>query len=81
MYVEELIGAETINTVPDATLDKFRDHGDASATLGQDLEGAIRTLQAVRDADIDLENVGEQLQQEGLKLFVASYQALLQLTT
>lgn len=80
LYVESLIGAETINTVPDATLEKFRDHGEAAATLRQDLDDARATLAAVPAAGIDLHAVGESLQQDGLKLFVDSFNALLELT-
>jgi transaldolase len=80
LYVESLIGAETINTVPDATMAKFRDHGVAAATLRQDLDQARSVLAALTDAGIDLDAAGEKLQQDGLKLFVDSFNALLELT-
>lgn len=80
LYVEQLIGAETINTVPDGTLAKFRDHGVAAASLRQGVESAHAVLADLPAAGIDLDAVGEQLQQNGLKLFDESYQALLQLT-
>ncbi|WP_028537298.1 transaldolase [Paludibacterium yongneupense] len=80
LYVESLIGPETINTVPDATLDKFRDHGEAAATLVQEAEAARGLLRLAGEAGVDLDAVGEQLQQDGLKLFVRSFEDLLALT-
>ncbi|BEV72889.1 MULTISPECIES: transaldolase [unclassified Paludibacterium] len=80
LYVESLIGAETINTVPDATLDKFRDHGEAAATLRQEPEAAREVLAGIMAAGIDLDAVGEKLQQDGLKMFVDSFNALMELT-
>jgi len=80
LYVESLIGAETINTVPDATMAHFRDHGVAAATLSQNLEEARALLAALPAAGVDLSAVGAQLQRAGLQLFSDSYQALLQLT-
>ncbi|SMF35395.1 transaldolase [Pseudogulbenkiania subflava] len=80
LYVESLIGQETVNTVPDATLAAFRDHGAAAETLPRALEDAMMTLHRVGASGIDLAAVGDKLQQDGLKLFVESYQALLELT-
>ena len=80
LYVESLIGPETINTVPDATLDAFRDHGVAAATLVADPAGTEAQLAAVAAAGIDLAAEGELLQQQGLVLFDKAYQALLDLT-
>ncbi|TDR80559.1 transaldolase [Paludibacterium purpuratum] len=80
LYVESLIGAETINTVPDATLAKFRDHGESAATLRQDLDGAQDILARIAAAGVDLDATGEKLQQDGLKLFVDSFNALMELT-
>jgi transaldolase len=80
LYVESLIGAETINTVPDATMAKFRDHGHAAATLRTETEAAGTVLADVAAAGIDLAAVGEKLQQDGLELFVKSFDALLELT-
>ncbi|MBI3145775.1 MAG: transaldolase [Pseudogulbenkiania sp.] len=80
LYVESLIGQETVNTVPDATLAAFRDHGVALETLPRGLEDAMTVLHRVGASGIDLAALGEKLQQDGLKLFVESYQALLELT-
>ncbi|PXX43614.1 transaldolase [Aquitalea magnusonii] len=80
LYVESLIGDETVNTVPDGTLAAFRDHGVAALTLPQDAQQAQITLLEVAEADIDLVAVGDKLQQDGLKLFEDAFAALLQLT-
>ena len=78
VYVEELIGIETINTVPDATLDAFRDHGVARASLAENLDKAPQIIEEIKKY-VDLNQVGEQLQQDGLKLFEASYDSLIEL--
>ncbi len=80
LYVESLIGAQTINTVPDATLAAFRSHGKAEPTLERDLERAREQFAALRALEIDLDAAGQQLQDEGLQLFADSYRQLLALT-
>lgn len=80
LYVENLIGERTVNTVPDATLLAFRDHGQAAATLAADPAGARAVLAEVSAAGIDLDAVGEHLQKDGLKLFNDAFAALLALT-
>jgi transaldolase len=80
LYVESVIGAETVNTLPDATLAAFRDHGKAEATLTLDPEGAARHVDAVEALGIDLTAAGEQLQAEGLRQFEDAYAKLLQIT-
>lgn len=79
LYVESLIGSETINTLPEVTLKKFVDHGIAAATLSEDSESAIALLANVERQGVDLIGVGQQLQREGLALFEQSFSALLQL--
>jgi transaldolase len=79
MYVEPLIGPETINTLPDATLDAFRDHGKAAATVEQDVDGARKQYEALANAGIEMEAVGQQLQVEGVKSFADSFDKLLEL--
>ncbi|MDR1646524.1 MAG: transaldolase [Zoogloeaceae bacterium] len=78
LYVEELIGADTINTVPDATLAAFRDHGEARLTL-TDAQEAEAILDAVTAAGIDLEATGEKLLQAGLAQFAEAFAKLLTL--
>jgi len=73
IYVEELIGPDTINTVPQATLDAFRDHGDVAPTLDEDIGGARHTLMAIGEMGIDFKAVTDELQEQGVKLFCDSY--------
>ncbi|QSI78854.1 transaldolase [Niveibacterium microcysteis] len=77
LYVETLIGPDTVNTVPEATLNAFRDHGHAAATLAQDPAEARATLKALAEAGVDINAVGEQLQNEGLVLFEQAFETLL----
>ncbi|HJV06761.1 MAG TPA: transaldolase [Chromobacteriaceae bacterium] len=80
LYVASLIGAETVNTVPDATLAAFRDHGEAAATLAQDMEQAPALLAQVEAAGINLAQVGDELQRDGLRQFEVAFADLLKLT-
>lgn len=80
LYVEPLIGADTVNTLPDATLAAFRDHGRVAATLGDELDAAEAQLAALARLGIDLDAAGESLQQEGLLQFERAFDALLELT-
>jgi transaldolase len=80
MYVEDLIGPETVNTVPDATLALFRDHGNAANTLETGTDDAVATLVAVRKLGINYNLIGEQLQVDGLKQFDEAFVKLLDLT-
>lgn len=77
MYVEPLIGPETINTLPDATLAAFRDHGVAARTLDQDVSGAQDHILHLERLGIDMNKAGEQLQDEGVRLFDEAYDKLL----
>ncbi|MBL8534637.1 MAG: transaldolase [Betaproteobacteria bacterium] len=77
LYVEPLIGPQTINTVPDITLAAFRDHGKAALTIGDGVPQAEAALAALERLGIDLEAAGTQLQTEGVKLFEEAYAALL----
>ncbi len=81
LYVESLIGAETINTVPDATLAAFRDHGKAAATLDTGMDEAQATFDALAKAGVDMQQAGETLQSEGVKLFEQAFEQLLKLLT
>ncbi len=69
LYVEELIGANTINTVPPATLEAFRDHGKPRDSLEEDLDGARRVLGGLEKSGISLDAVTAELVKEGVKLF------------
>ncbi len=76
-YLEALIGTETINTVPDATLAAFRDHGRVELTLNDAIAAAEADYIALEKIGIDLNVVGETLQVDGLKLFSDAYDKVL----
>jgi transaldolase len=77
LYVEALIGPETITTLPDATLAAFRDHGHAAATLVTGMNQAQADAEALAALGIDLEEVGETLQRDGVRLFAEAYEKIL----
>jgi transaldolase len=79
MYVEPLIGSETVNTMPDGTLAAFRDHGKAALTLPEGLDDARSVFADLGRHGILMGEVGEELQQEGVKLFQQSFDQLLEL--
>lgn len=81
LYVESLIGPETINTMPDATLVAFRDHGKVALTLEQNVDAAKSHFLELEQLGIDQRSIGEVLQQEGLKLFNDAYSKLLELVS
>jgi transaldolase/glucose-6-phosphate isomerase len=76
-YVQELIGPDTVNTMPPTTMDAFRDHGQPRPTLEQGLKEATETVERLKQAGIDLIEVGEELQREGVELFDKSFTDLL----
>lgn len=78
-YVEPLIGPETVNTLPDATLSALREHGRAEATLSRDLDDAEALFVSLRQLGIDPDAAGETLQSDGVRLFVEAYDKLLRL--
>jgi transaldolase / glucose-6-phosphate isomerase len=78
MYVEELIGPDTVDTVPPATLAAFREHGEVRRSLDQDVAGARAALRALADEGIDLRAVTQELETEGVELFEKSFDSLLQ---
>lgn len=79
LYVEPLIGPETVNTMPDATLAAFRDHGTAAPTLEQGMEEAEAHFAALERLGMDLNAAAETLQADGVRLFDEAYTALLKL--
>lgn len=76
-YVEELIGPDTVNTIPLGTLDAFRDHGQPRASLETAVDRAEDTLARLEGLGVDLEAVTERLQLDGVAAFAASFEALL----
>jgi len=81
MYVEDLIGPDTVNTLPDATITAFLDHGTVSRTIDADFTGADQVMSALADAGIDMEDVGQTLESEGVASFSKSFDELMQSLT
>jgi len=77
-YVEALIGENTVNTVPVATLDAFRDHGKAESHLADDPDKAGEVLNGIQEAGIDIDQVTRQLEDEGIEKFNKSYDKLME---
>lgn len=77
MYVEELIGPDTVDTVPPATFESFRDHGRVGPTLEADVDGARRMLAELTALGISLDDVTGRLLTEGLRLFAEPFAKLL----
>ena len=77
LYVDSLIGADTVNTVPDATLNAFIDHGKAACTLTEGTEEALAQLVETAQLGIDLETLATRLQDDGLKQFEKAFEQLL----
>jgi len=77
LYVEELVGPHTVNTVPPQTLDAFQDHGEVRDTLAADMDAAERDLRTLAGLGIDLEQVTRELEVEGVAAFAESHDQLL----
>jgi transaldolase len=77
LYVEQLIGADTVNTMPPATLEAFRDHGVPARTVDEDLDGAERVISDLAAAGIPLASVTDQLLTDGLASFQKSFDTLI----
>ncbi|HML16989.1 MAG TPA: bifunctional transaldolase/phosoglucose isomerase, partial [Bryobacteraceae bacterium] len=77
MYVEELIGADTVNTVPPATLDAFFEHGEIRPTLDQNLDQARKVMEDLEAAGISIEDVTDNLLVQAVKLFAEPFDKLL----
>ena len=77
LYVDTLIGPDTVNTLPDATLVAFEDHGTVARTVDADPAAAHAVLGDVTAAGVDLDDVARVLEDEGVAAFVASFDDLL----
>jgi transaldolase len=77
MYVEELIGPATVDTMPPATFDAFRDHGRVQPTLEADVDGARRALAELADLGVSIDRVTDQLMVEAVRLFQEPFAKLL----
>ena len=77
LYVEELIGADTVDTIPPATFDAFRDHGKLRGSLTEDLAGANKTMSDLEAAGISMKQVTDKLLADAVKLFQDPFKQLL----
>mgnify|MGYP001795096004 FL=1 len=77
LYLEEVIGPDTVNTVPPKTLHAFRDHGHARVTLTENVAQAEADIARLPDFGIDLDAITEKLQDDGVDAFAESYDKLL----
>ena len=78
LYVDELIGPDTVNTIPPSTLDNFIDHGRASETLTTGLGDARQQIKKLAELGIDLNAITRQLQEDGVDAFARPFEALMQ---
>jgi transaldolase len=78
MYVEELIGPKTVNTMPDETIEAFQDHGEVAPTLEQGLDEAKRVFEQIQQAGVDYDDVTDTLEREGVQKFADSFAELLE---
>jgi transaldolase len=79
LYVDTLIGPDTVNTMPDGTIDAFLDHGTIARTIDADPASSASALSALADVGIDMEDVANTLEDEGVHSFAKSFDELLQI--
>jgi transaldolase len=77
LYVDGLIGAQTVNTIPPSTLQAYLDHGAVSRTLDENLDDAEAQLQRLEELGVDLDAITEKLQDDGVEAFAKSFETLL----
>jgi transaldolase len=77
MYVEELLGPETVNTMPEETIEAFQDHGSVTPTLTEGVDEARRLLDDLAKAGVDYDDVVQTLEEEGVQKFADSFEELL----
>jgi transaldolase len=77
MYVEELIGPETVNTMPEETIEAFQDHGKVELTLAQGIDEAKRLFEQLAEVGVDYDDVVRVLEEEGVQKFADSFSELL----
>ena len=78
LYADALIGPDTVDTVPDATLDAFRESGTPARTLDADVDEARAQLAALAEAGIDLDAITQELEAEGVKAFSQAYDGMIE---
>ncbi|MDP9236839.1 MAG: transaldolase [Chloroflexota bacterium] len=81
LYVEELIGPDTVNTMPPATIDAFRDHGDVRRTIDEGLNEAQRVFADLKSAGISLDEITAKLQKDGVEAFTKSFDEIREITS
>jgi len=77
LYVDELIGPHTVNTLPDATLEAFADHGTLARRVDADVDDARAVWQSLADVGVDMDDVAAQLEREGVASFAKSFDELI----
>jgi transaldolase len=77
LYVDGLIGPDTVNTLPETTIQAFADHGTLARTVDADMDAADATWQALHDVGVDMDDVARTLEEEGVASFAKSYEELL----
>jgi transaldolase len=77
LYVDELIGPDTVNTMPPETIEAFQDHGTVEVTIDKDLDEAKRVFERFEEAGIDYDDIVRVLEEEGVQKFSDSFKALL----
>ncbi len=77
LYVDQLIGPKTVNTLPDATIEAFADHGTLARTIDADIDEAAAQWQAITDVGVDLDDVADKLERDGVASFQKSFDELL----
>jgi len=80
IYVEELIGADTVDTIPPATFDAFRDHGTLRPSLTENVDQAFKTMSDLEKAGISMKEITDKLLVDGVKLFADAFKELLEAT-
>jgi transaldolase len=80
LYVQELIGPETVNTMPPQTIEAFEDHGEVRRTIDHDLPGAERVLKDLSEVGISLDEITDKLQRDGVEAFSKSFNEISQIT-
>jgi len=80
MYVEELIGPDTVDTIPPATFDAFRDHGRVRPSLTESVDEAAKVMTSLEKAGVSMKEVTEKLVVDGVKLFADAFKQLLEAT-
>jgi transaldolase len=80
MYVEELAGPDTVDTMPTSTLEAFMDHGEvrSSSPIEEDLDEARALIEKLREVGVDYEEITEILEKEGVQQFADSFDELLE---